>query len=51
MLVLIPLGFFTQLIRVPAVFVLGFWFVLQLLNSTASSAGAGRWAGSSPARP
>lgn len=40
-LVLIPLGFFTQLIRVRAVFVLGFWFVLQLLNSTASSAGAG----------
>ena len=34
-LVLIPLGSFTQLIRVRAVFVLGFWFVLQLFSSAA----------------
>ena len=27
-LVLIPLGFFSQIIKIPAIFVLGFWFVL-----------------------
>lgn len=32
-LVLIPLGFFTQLIRIPAVIVLGLWFVLQFVQS------------------
>lgn len=32
-LVLIPLGFFTQLIRIPAVVVLGLWFVLQFVQS------------------
>lgn len=31
-LVLIPLGIFTRLMYVPAGFVLGFWFVLQLLS-------------------
>jgi membrane associated rhomboid family serine protease len=36
-LVLIPLGFFTRLIRLPAVLVLGFWFVLQLVSSMASA--------------
>lgn len=36
-LVLIPLGFFSQLVRLPAVWVLGFWFVLQLFNSAMSS--------------
>ena len=40
-LVLIPLGPFTQLIRVRAVFVLGFWFVLQLFSSAAQTAGTG----------
>lgn len=30
-LVLLPLGFFSQLIRLPALLVLGFWFVLQFL--------------------
>ena len=40
-LVLIPLGSFTQLIRVRAVFVLGFWFVLQLFSSAAQTAGTG----------
>lgn len=29
-LVLIPLGFFTQVLRLPAALVLGLWFVLQL---------------------
>src|SRR6185437_7264097 len=31
-LVLIPLGFFTQVMRLPALLVLGFWFVLQLIE-------------------
>jgi membrane associated rhomboid family serine protease len=32
-LVLLPLGLFTRLVHLPAVAVLGFWFVLQLINS------------------
>ena len=40
-LVLIPLGFFTQIIRVPALFVLGFWFVLQFISSAFSSSTGG----------
>ena len=36
-LTLIPLGFFTRLIYIPAGFVLGFWFVLQLLSGSLSS--------------
>ncbi len=40
-LVLIPLGFFTQIIRVPALFVLGFWFVLQFISSSLSSSTGG----------
>lgn len=40
-LVLIPLGFFTQLIRIPALFVLGFWFVLQFIQQAMSSAASG----------
>jgi len=31
-LTLIPLGFFIRIIRLPALIVLGFWIVLQLLN-------------------
>ena len=31
-LTLIPLGFFTQLTEIPAVIVLGFWIVVQLVN-------------------
>ncbi len=31
-LVLIPLGFFSQLIYVPAVLVLGLWFLMQVLS-------------------
>ena len=40
-LVLIPLGFFSQIIRVPALFVLGFWFVLQFISSSLSSSTGG----------
>ena len=40
-LVLIPLGFFTQLIRIPALAVLGFWFVLQFIQSALSSGEGG----------
>jgi membrane associated rhomboid family serine protease len=35
-LTVIPLGFFTRFIWVPAVFVLGFWFVIQFLNGLPS---------------
>jgi membrane associated rhomboid family serine protease len=41
-LVAIPLGFIIHTTRLPAVLVLGFWFVLQLINSAATaSAGQG----------
>jgi membrane associated rhomboid family serine protease len=40
-LVLIPLGVFTRLIHLPAMFVLGFWFVLQLINSALAAGGQG----------
>ena len=40
-LVLIPLGFFSQVVHLPAMLVLGFWFVLQLLQSMAAGGGAG----------
>jgi len=35
-LVLIPLGFYSRLMHLPAMAVLGFWFVLQLVNSAFS---------------
>ncbi len=35
-LVLIPLGFFSQLIRLRAMWVLGFWFLLQLISQAFS---------------
>ena len=38
---LVFLGFFYQLIDVPAVVVLGFWFVLQLIDGLASLGFAG----------
>jgi membrane associated rhomboid family serine protease len=41
LLVLIPLGFFTRLMYIPAGFVLGFWFVLQLLSGSMSSGQGG----------
>jgi len=40
-LVLIPFGFFSQLIKIRAVYVLGFWFVLQFINSFLSSSSGG----------
>lgn len=35
-LVLIPLGVFTQLVRLPAIWVLGLWFGMQLLSGAAN---------------
>jgi membrane associated rhomboid family serine protease len=40
-LVLIPLGFFTQLMYIPASIVLGLWFLLQLLSSAMSGGQGG----------
>ncbi len=40
-LVLIPLGFFSQLVRVPAMIVLGLWFVFQFLSGAARVGEAG----------
>lgn len=40
-LVLIPLGFFVHIARLPAMLVLGFWFLLQLLSEAAAGDGAG----------
>ena len=40
-LTLIFLGFFIQIIRVPALLVLSFWIILQLINGTAALSGGG----------
>ena len=40
-LVLIPFGFFSQLIKIKALYVLGFWFVLQFINSAMMSSQGG----------
>jgi len=40
-LVLIPFGFFSQLIKIRALYVLGFWFILQFVNSFLSSSSGG----------
>jgi membrane associated rhomboid family serine protease len=40
-LTLIIFGFFVRLVRIPAVFVLGFWFVVQFLSGLATWAGSG----------
>ena len=40
-LVLIPLGFFSQLVKIRALYVLGFWFILQFINSALTSSGGG----------
>ncbi|MBI3608749.1 MAG: rhomboid family intramembrane serine protease [Nitrospirae bacterium] len=40
-LTLIPLGFYTRLVYVPAAFVLGFWIVIQLFSGTLSLGGRG----------
>jgi membrane associated rhomboid family serine protease len=40
-LVLIPLGFFSQVTRLPALLVLGLWFALQLISEIGAPEGAG----------
>jgi membrane associated rhomboid family serine protease len=40
-LTLFILGFFVRLIEVPAMAVLGFWFVLQFLNALLARSGGG----------
>ncbi|MGH6959363.1 MAG: rhomboid family intramembrane serine protease, partial [Dongiaceae bacterium] len=40
-LVLVPLGFFTQVMRLPALLVLGFWFVLQFIEGGLMAPGEG----------
>ena len=40
-LVLIPLGFFTRLVYVPALVVLGFWIVMQVISGAFSWGGLG----------
>lgn len=40
-LVVIPIGIFIHTTRLPAVAVLGFWFVLQLINSLLTDGGGG----------
>jgi membrane associated rhomboid family serine protease len=40
-LVLIPLGLFSQIIRLPAMLVLGLWFGLQLLSEIIAGEGSG----------
>jgi membrane associated rhomboid family serine protease len=39
--VLLPLGFVMHMMSLPAVLVLGFWFVLQVLSSAAATGGEG----------
>ena len=49
-LTLVPMGFYTQMRELPALLVLGFWFVLQFFSGVASlgarseSAGIAFWA-------
>lgn len=40
-LTLIPLFFFLRIVAIPAVFLLGFWFVLQVISGAQSLEGAG----------
>jgi hypothetical protein len=35
-LTLVPLFYFIRIIRLPAYFILGFWFVLQIINGFVS---------------
>ena len=32
-MVLIPFGFFSQILKIRALYVLGFWFILQFISS------------------
>lgn len=38
---LVPLGVFTRIVPVPAVFFLGFWFLIQIVSGLADNGGAG----------
>ncbi len=38
-LTLVPLGFYMQMIKVPAIFVLGMWIVVQIINGSVSRGG------------
>ncbi|RCX33381.1 rhomboid family intramembrane serine protease [Thioalbus denitrificans] len=40
-LVLVPIGFILQVLRLPAVVVLGFWFLLQLISTLTAEPGQG----------
>ncbi len=40
-LVLVPLGVFSQIVRLPAMVVLGLWFVMQLISSALTPSGGG----------
>ncbi|MBI5755957.1 MAG: rhomboid family intramembrane serine protease [Nitrospirae bacterium] len=40
-LTLVPFGFYMQVIKVPAVFVLGFWIVVQIINGMVSGGRGG----------
>lgn len=40
-LVLIPLGFIAPIVRIPALYVLGFWFVMQIASSVLSDSSGG----------
>ncbi len=42
-LTLIPLGFYMQVVRIPAVFVLGLWIAVQILNGMFSGGGGIAW--------
>ena len=48
---LVFLGFFYQLIAVPAVLVLGFWFVLQVLDGIGSLGATASWPATSRSSP
>jgi membrane associated rhomboid family serine protease len=40
-LVLVPLGFYMQMLKIPAGWVLGLWFLMQLLSSAMAGTGGG----------
>jgi membrane associated rhomboid family serine protease len=44
-LTLIPLGFYLQVVQLPAFFFLGFWFLIQFISGAASLAARGGGAG------
>ena len=40
-LTLVPLGFYMQVIKVPAIFVLGMWIIVQIINGSVIRGGGG----------